>query len=347
MTDAAGSGTDLDVRRLTAWLEATLRDFIGPLSIERFAGGQSNPTYRLRTSGQDYVLRSKPAGKTLSSAHAVDREYRVMQALWGAAPVPRVRALCEDPGVIGRSFYVMDYVDGEILWRPDLPEIAPERRPAYLDALNRALADLHRIDPASVGLADYGKGAGYLRRQIDRWTGQYRADERAGRLDRMDRVAEWLADNAPADDGVSIVHGDYRINNVMFACGEPRVVAILDWELSTLGDPITDFAYHLMMYRVPPDIQGGGLKGLDLDALNLPPEDAYVRAYCERTGRASIPDLQFHIAYNLFRFAAIIHGIKGRALRGNASSTRAQEVAAALETYVDLAWEQAKLAGMK
>ncbi|MGE0596178.1 MAG: phosphotransferase family protein [Hyphomonadaceae bacterium] len=345
---AAGTDATIDPAQLTDWLERALDGFEGPLTIVRFAGGQSNPTYRLHTPGRDYVMRSKPPGTTLSSAHAIEREFRVMKALAGqGVPVPRVRRLCEDPAVIGRSFYIMDFVDGDILWRPDLPEIAVESRPHYFDALNQTLADLHTLDPAALGLSDYGKGEAYLRRQIDRWTRQYKSDEQAGRIERMDVMAAWLAANAPTGNALAIVHGDFRINNIMFERGAPKVAAVLDWELSTIGDPITDFAYHLMMYRVPAGIQGGGLKGLDLQALNLPSEDDYVRAYCDRTGRVSIPDLQFHLAYNLFRFAAIVHGIKARALRGNASSDRALDVAAALETYVDLAWDQAVLAGMR
>lgn len=338
----------IDATTLESWLEHALDGFEGPLMIERFAGGQSNPTYLLRTPGRQYVLRSKPPGKIVGGAHAIDREYRAMQALDGhLVPVPKVRILCEDPAIIGRSFYIMDFVHGEILWQPDLPEIAPANRPEYFDALNRTLADLHSLDPAAVGLGDFGRAENYLSRQIHRWSKQYRSDEQAGRIERMDRMADWLAANTPDSTGASIVHGDFRINNVMFKPGRPDVAAVLDWELSTIGDPVTDFAFHLMMYRVPAGIQGGGLKGLDLRAINLPSEEEYVLAYCKRTGRTSIPDLQFHIAFNLFRFAAIIHGIKGRALRGNASSGHAHDVAAALDTYVNLAWEETRLAGMK
>ncbi|GAD58623.1 tyrosine protein kinase:Aminoglycoside phosphotransferase [Brevundimonas abyssalis TAR-001] len=283
----------------------------------------------------------------LNNAHAIDREFRVMQALASHVPVPRVRRLCEDPSVIGRNFYVMDFVEGDILWQPDLPEIERNRRPAYYRALAESLAALHAVDPTSVGLENFGKGSGYLERQISRWTRQYLADEQAGRTDRMDQVARWLADNAPVSTDVSIVHGDYRVNNVMFKPSEPQVVAILDWELSTLGNPATDFAYHLMKYRIPAGIPGGGLKGLDLPELNIPTEDEHMQTYCDRSGRSEIPHLQFHITFNIFRFAAIVHGIKGRLLRGTASSDRAGAVADALETYVDLAWNEARRAGMK
>lgn len=342
------SADDFDLDQLTGWLNRAVDGFEGPLEVERFSGGQSNPTYRLRTAARDYVMRTKPPGKTLNSAHAVDREYRVMDALRDTAvPVPKVRVLCEDPAVIGRSFYIMDFVQGDIFWRPDLPEVARDARRDHCDALNKTLAALHTVDPAAVGLSDFGKEGDYLRRQIERWTRQYLAGTEAGRIERMDQLASWLADNVPPPGGRSIVHGDFRINNVMFASGRAETIAVLDWELSTIGDPVTDFAYHLMAYRVPHDIQGGGLAGLDIAALGLPSEEDYIAAYCERVGRSSLPDLQFHVAFNLFRFAAIIHGIKGRALEGNASSTRASEVGAALETYVDLAFEQARQAGLK
>ncbi len=338
----------IDATHLQSWLERALHGFHGPLTIKKLEGGQSNPTYLLRTPRRKYVLRSQPPGEIAGGAHAVDREYRAMHALDGQiVPVPKVRILCEDPAIIGRSFYVMDFVDGDILWQPDLPDVRPENRPKYFDAMNRTLADLHNVDPAAVGLNDFGRAENYLSRQIHRWRRQYRADERAGRIERMDRMADWLAANTPDSTGVSIVHGDFRINNLMFKHDRPEVAAVLDWELSTIGDPVTDFAFHLMMYRVPSGIQGGGLKGLNLSALNLPSETDYILAYCERTGRTSIPDLQFHIAFNLFRFAAIIHGIKGRALRGTASSRKAHEVASALDIYVNLAWDETRRAGMQ
>lgn len=332
---------------LSKWLSLHVEGFRPPLSIERFPGGQSNPTYKLTTPDQIYVMRTQPTGPLLPGAHAVDREYRVINALGATdVPVPITYVLCEDPTVIGRSFFVMGYVPGAIHVQADLPDVSVEARAAHFDAMNFTLASLHRIDPAAVGLSDFGKAGGYLDRHIRRWTRQYEADPAAGRLERMDRLAAWLPANVPDDDELSIVHGDFRSHNIMFQPDRPEVAAILDWELSTLGHPITDFAFHLMMYRVPPGIEGGGVKGLDLAALNIPSEDDYVAAYCRRTGRTAIPHLQFHVAYNLFRFAAIIHGIKGRALRGNASSARATRVSAALETFVDLAWDEARLAGM-
>lgn len=347
MSDAQNQGEAFDHRALVDWLASNVADFAPPLTIERFPGGQSNPTYKLVTPGRTYVMRTQPPGKLLNGAHAVDREYRVIKALGATqAPVPQAYALCEDDAVIGRSFFVMERVPGPIHWEPDFPDVAAADRAAHFDAMNTALATLHAVDPANAGLSDFGKAGGYLERQIRRWTRQYEADIEAGRLERMDRLAVWLGANIPDDDEVAIVHGDFRCNNLVFRNDRPEVAAILDWELSTLGHPITDFAFHLMMYRVPPGIQGGGLKGLDLKGLNIPEEADYVAAYCRRTGRVSIPSLQFHIAYNLFRFAAIVHGIKGRALRGNASSGRAFEVAAVLETFVDLAWEEARQAGM-
>ncbi|MDP3403481.1 MAG: phosphotransferase [Brevundimonas sp.] len=342
-----GRDGPFDEAALAGWLAANIEGFLSPLTVERFPGGQSNPTYKLVTPRQTYVMRTQPSGALLSGAHAVDREYRVIRALGSTnAPVPRAYALCEDDAVIGRSFFVMDFVPGPIHWEPDFPGIATADRAAHFDAMNAALASLHMVDPAAAGLGDFGKVGGYLERQIRRWTRQYEADPAAGRLERMEVLAAWLGDNIPDDDEVSIVHGDFRCNNLVFHDDRAEVAAILDWELSTLGHPVTDFAFHLMMYRVPPGIQGGGLKGMDLEALNIPGEADYIAAYCRRTGRDGIPDLQFHVAYNLFRFAAIVHGIKGRALRGNASSGRAFEVAAVLETFVDLAWDEARRAGM-
>jgi aminoglycoside phosphotransferase (APT) family kinase protein len=336
---------------LSQWLSLHVEGFRPPLTVERFAGGQSNPTYKLTTPGQTYVMRAQPPGALRDGAHAVDREYRVIHSLSATeVPVPSTYALCSDQALIGRSFFVMDYVPGAIHVQADLPDVPHAERAAHFDAMNAGLANLHRVDPAAVGLSDFGKAGGYLERQIRRFTRQYAADPAAGRFERMDQLAARLLAHVPGDDEVSIVHGDFRSHNLIFKPGRPELAAILDWELSTLGHPITDFAFHLMMYRVPARIEGwaegGGLKGLDLAALNIPNEDDCVAAYCARTGRQTIPHLQFHLAYNLFRFAAILHGIKGRALRGNASSDRAAKVAGSLETFIDLAWDEACLAGM-
>jgi aminoglycoside phosphotransferase (APT) family kinase protein len=336
----------IDLPRLEAWMEAHLPGYCGPLSIAQFRGGQSNPTYRLTTPGGSYVLRRKPPGALLAGAHAVDREYRVLAALAGQSfPVPRVHGLCLDEQVIGTPFYVMDMVEGRIFWDADLPELGQDERAACFDAMNDTIARLHAIDPAAAGLGDYGKPGNYFERQIARWSKQYRGDAEAGRVAAMDRLADWLPANIPdAGDETRIIHGDFRCDNMIFDPAGPEVIAVLDWELSTLGHPLADFTYHLMMYRMPSGIFTG-LFGLDLDALAIPTEAEYVASYCRRTGRDGIADLDFFIAFNLFRLAAIVHGIKGRIARGTASSAHAGRMAAQLEPLADLAWEQAKRAG--
>ncbi|WP_376095697.1 phosphotransferase family protein [Roseomonas sp. CCTCC AB2023176] len=335
----------VDDARLAAWLEQHVPGFSGPVRMERFGSGQSNPTYRLLTPARSYVLRRKPPGPLLKGAHAVEREARVMAALGSAGfPVPHVHALCEDETVTGSAFFVMDMVEGRIFWDASLPEVGREERGPMLDAVNATLAALHGVDVAAVGLSDYGRAEGYVARQVARWSKQYREDEAAGRNDDMDRLAEWLPGRVPVGDEVSVVHGDYRLDNVIFHPTEPRVVAVLDWELSTLGHPLADFAYHAMMFRMPRHILGG-IKGVDLAARGLPDEDAYVAAYCRRTGRAGIPDLDFYVAFNMFRFAAILHGIRGRAVRGTAANPDAMTLAAHVEEVARLGWEQARRAG--
>lgn len=337
-----------DFSRLQRFMEQEVAGFAGPLAVEQFKGGQSNPTYKLITPGRSYVLRRKPPGKLLPGAHAVDREYRVIEALGRQGfPVAQAVALCLDQEVIGTAFYVMEMVEGRIFWDPTFPEIAREQRPAYFDAMNATIAALHGIDPEAAGLGDYGKPGNYFARQIGRWSKQYLGDEEAGRVASMDQLVEWLPQNIPADDGVArIIHGDYRCDNMIFDPAEPRVLAVLDWELSTLGHPLADFSYHLMMYRMPAGLSSG-LAGLDLDALNIPSERDYVAAYCARTGRSGIPDLDFYMAFNMFRLAAIIHGIKGRIVRGTAASAHADEMAESLEPLADLAWSQARRAGAR
>src|SRR4051794_11855395 len=327
-----------DSAPLEAWMRSAVEGFAGPLAIEQFRGGQSNPTYRLVTPGRVYVLRRKPPGKLLPGAHAVDREYRVITALGGEGfPVPRTYGLCLDEAVIGTPFFVMEMVEGRIFWEASLPEIGRAARPAYFDAMNAAIAALHNIDPQIAGLGDYGKPGNYFERQIARWSRQYREDVEAGRLAAMDRLVEWLPQNVPADEPQArIIHGDFRCDNMVFDPAKPRVRAVLDWELSTLGHPLADFSYHLMMYRMP-----DALGGLDLAALNIPSEADYVAAYCRRTGREAIPELDFYMAFNLFRLAGIVHGIKGRLARGNASSAHAAEMAARLEPLAELAWAEA------
>ncbi|WP_380878535.1 aminoglycoside phosphotransferase [Sphingomonas sp. DBB INV C78] len=328
----AGQGFDAD--RLEVWMQGHVPGFAGPIAIEQFKGGQSNPTYKILTAGRGYVLRRKPPGALLKGAHAVEREYRVIRALGDAGfPVARAFALCEDEGVIGTPFYVMELVEGRIFWDSTLPGLSVADRPAYFDAMNATIAQLHGFDPAGIGLGDYGKAGNYFERQIGRWSRQYREDEAAGRLDDMDMLAEWLPANIPPGDETRIVHGDFRADNMIWHATEPRILAVLDWELSTLGHPLADFTYHLMMYHLPPHIIGG-FKGADLATLGIPAEADYVAAYRRRTGRDGIADLSFYLAFNMFRFAAIIHGIKGRMVRGTAASP---DAATLVETLPELA----------
>ncbi|MGL5839257.1 MAG: phosphotransferase family protein [Sphingorhabdus sp.] len=312
---------------LQRWLEQHLPDWRGPLGLERFSGGQSNPTYRLTSPARHYVLRSKPVGPILKGAHAIEREARVMQTLHGTGfPVPQVLALCDDSTIIGAPFYIMELVEGRIFWDARLPECAPAERAALFDAMNATVAQLHSLDPATVGLADYGRAENYFGRQIGRWAGQYESDQEAGRDAAMDELIAWLLANIPSGDQCAIVHGDCRIDNMIFHSTEPHVVAVIDWELSTLGHPLADFAYHTMMYRMPADIVAG-LHEADLVALGLPSEAEYVAAYAKRSGRAGISNWNFYMAFSFFRLAAICHGIKGRLLRGNASGANADHYA--------------------
>jgi aminoglycoside phosphotransferase (APT) family kinase protein len=338
------AGFHFDEQHLSQWLASHVEGFGAALRVRQFAGGQSNPTYRLDTPQGSYVLRRKPPGDLLKGAHAIDREYRVMAALHEAGfPVPRMHVLCLEREVIGTEFYLMDFVPGRVFWNPRLPEVEAAQRRACFDAMNDTIARLHAIDPQAVGLSDYGRPSDYFLRQIARWSRQYLEDERAGRDPFMDRLVEWLPEHIPAGDEARVVHGDYRCDNLIFHPTEPRVLAVLDWELSTLGHPLADFTYHAMMYRLPPSIMRG-LKGEDLAALGLPSETDYVQAYCRRSGRERIDHYGFYIAFNMFRFAAILHGIKGRLLRGNAASAHAAEMAANVEPLARLAWEQAQAA---
>ena len=337
-----------DEARLEQWLAREVEDFAGPLTVEQFRGGQSNPTYKLVTPSRQYVLRRKPPGKLLPGAHAVDREYRVITALRAQGfPVARAFAFCGDEEVIGTTFYVMEMVEGRIFWNVSFPEVSAAERPLYFDAMNATIAALHAIDPDSAGLSDYGKPGNYFARQIGRWSKQYQEDVDAGRVASMDRLVEWLPENIPGDEPKArVIHGDFRCDNMIFDFTEPKVLAVLDWELSTLGHPLADFSYHLMMYRMPQGLSSG-LAGLNLAELNIPSEADYVAAYCRRTGREGIPDLDFYMAFNLFRLAGIVHGIKGRLKRGNASSAHAATMAATLEPLADLAWAQAVKAGAR
>ncbi|XBQ16338.1 MAG: phosphotransferase [Oceanicaulis sp.] len=346
--DDAFSGTKpvaealkFDEAALERWMAANVEGFEGPLEIEQFKGGQSNPTYKLTSASGRYVLRRKPPGKLLPSAHAVDREFRVMRALGAQGfPTPKMHGLCEDESVVGTAFYVMDFVDGRIFWDPYLPDLSPEERGNIYDASNATLAQLHSIDHEAAGLGDYGKPGNYFERQIGRWTKQYKAAETKP-IESMDKLIAWLPAHAPEQERVSVVHGDYRLDNMIFHPTEPRVIAVLDWELSTLGDPLADFTYQLMQWRTPKDIRSGFL-GVDLKAVGIPTEDEYVKAYCARTGRDGIPALEFYFAYNIFRLAGIAQGVYARAMQGNASNERAKELGALVEPMADYAWQIAK-----
>ena len=340
----------LPLEPLAAWLRTHVRPFDGELKVEPLAGGQSNPTYKATAGAQHWVIRRKPPGVLLASAHAVEREYRVMKALAGSAvPVPAVHALCEDPGVIGSPFYVMDFVDGRVFASPALPGMTPAERGAIFDAMNGVIAALHRVDIAAVGLADYGRPQNYLARQLERWTRQYRAslDGEGDRIEAMERLIDWLAANQPqgADaDATALVHGDYRIDNLVFHPSEPRVLAVLDWELSTLGHPLVDFAYHGMTWRVTPE-EFRGLKGHDLAALGIPDEDAYVAAYCRRSGRAALPHWDYYLAFNMFRMAAILQGILARSRQGSAAGADAEQTGRRARPMAEAGWRQAQRAG--
>jgi len=312
-----------DVAALERYLSPRIPSFAGPVTVRQFQGGQSNPTYQLAAGGHEYVLRRKPPGKLLPSAHAVDREYRILTALGRTdVPVPKTYVLCEDPGVIGTVFYVMDWVRGRIMVDPLLPGISPADRAAIYDSMNDVLARLHRVDWQELGLADFGKPGSYFTRQIHRWSSQYRASE-TERIEAMERLMTWLPEHVPSDDHTTVVHGDFRLGNVVIHPSEPRVLAVLDWELSTLGHPLADLAYNAMAYHLDPDILGG-VKGQDLEALGIPTEEDYLAAYCRRTGRKDIPDWSFYVAFSMFRLAAIAQGIMGRVLAGTANDANAR-----------------------
>ncbi|MCP1470282.1 aminoglycoside phosphotransferase (APT) family kinase protein [Sphingobium sp. OAS761] len=340
-TTAVREGHRFDENALREWMRAHVPEAEGEVTVRQFKGGQSNPTFRLDTRDRSFVLRRKPPGVTIPGAHAVDREARVIGALGKAGfPVPQVYGLCTDDAVIGSWFYIMECVEGRVFWNSRFESVPRDERRAYLDAMNGTLAQLHGFDPASLGLADFGKTGNYFERQISRWSRQYLADEVAGRDPHMDRLIEWLPANIPAGDESRIVHGDFRADNMVFHSTEPRVAAVLDWELSTLGHPLADFVNHLMMYRLPPTILSG-LRGTDVDTFGLMSEDDYVAAYCRRTGRDGIGDLDFYRAFSLFRLAAIYHGIKARALRGTAASAHAEALAAHYPLLAELGWNEA------
>jgi len=312
----------LDTSRLSEYLSDHIPGFTPPLQVEKFDGGQSNPTFKLSTQDGTYVLRRKPPGALLKSAHAVDREYRVISALADTdVPVPKTHVLCEDDSIIGSMFYVMEYMEGRILWDPVLPEATDNaERAAIYDAMNQTMAALHNVDVASVGLADYGRPGNYFERQVSRWSKQYRASEIED-IELMNTLMDWLPANMPEDDGtVSLVHGDYRLDNMMFHPDQPHVIALLDWELSTLGHPLADLANQCMAWMLPREGRIKGLAGVDRAALGIPSDEDYIARYCERTGRSGIENWNFYLAFSLFRLAAILQGIRKRAEIGTASS---------------------------
>jgi len=336
-----------DVPRLESWLRTQVPGFDGRITVRQFKGGQSNPTYLLESPHAKYVMRRKPPGKLLPSAPAVDREYRVISALHGAGfPVPKPLAMCEDDDIVGTAFFVMAYVEGRIFWNLDLPGLGSPERTAIYDHMNRTIADLHNFDSKVLGLEDFGRPGNYFSRQISRWSGQYRASETQP-IDAMNRLMDWLPENIPADESSSLVHGDFRLDNLILHPAEPRVIAVLDWELSTIGHPVGDFTYHLMAWQMPEiGIGSTGLKDKALPALGIPTEDEYVRAYCRRTGRDRIENRDFYSAYNFFRIAAILQGVAGRVRDGTAASVHAEKAARAVRPLAELGWEFAQRSGV-
>ena len=327
--------------QLARFLRGRIEDWRGELSIEQFKGGQSNPTYRVTAGDRRYALRRKPPGKLLPSAHAVEREYRVIKALHGVGfPVARPWVLCEDESVIGTAFYVMDCVEGRVLWDQALPGTTRDERAAVYDELNRVIALLHGIDYRAVGLEGFGKPGDYLARQVSRWSKQYQASE-TQKIEAMDHLIAWLPKNVPAGDETCIVHGDYRLDNTIFHPSEPRILAVLDWELSTLGHPLADFSYHCMSWHIQPG-KFRGIAGLDHEALGIPTERQYIERYCRRTGCAGIDPStwDYYMAYNLFRMAAILQGIAKRVLDGTAASTHAAEAGSRAPMLAELGWAQ-------
>ena len=310
-----------DADRLAAFLADNVKGFAGPLAVKQFKGGQSNPTYLLETPLRKYVLRRKPPGKLLPSAHAVDREFKVVGALHAQGfPVAEPVLYCADDSVVGTAFYVVSFIDGRVFWEPQMPGSNPAERAAVYDAMNATLARMHSFDPGAIGLADFGRGENYVARQVDRWSKQYRASE-TEKVDAMERLIAWLPQHLPPAGPVRRVHGDYRLDNMIIAPDAPKVLAVLDWELSTLGDPLADFTYHLMKWHMPPSDSGtGSLVGHDLAALGIPTMSAYVDDYVRRTGVDPRPHLPFYLAYNFFRLAAIFQGIVGRVRDGTATS---------------------------
>ncbi len=328
-----------DVGNLERYMRQNVKDFSGVLDIQQFKGGQSNPTYRLSAGGQKYVLRRKPPGKLLPSAHAVDREFRVISALEDSdVPVPKTYALCKDDSVIGTMFYIMEHVEGRVFWDQTLPELTKTARHDIYSELNSVIAKLHSVEFKKIGLDDFGRPGNYISRQINRWSKQYRASE-TEHIESMENLMKWLPDNIPDDEEFAIVHGDYRIDNVIFHPTKPRILAILDWELSTLGHPLADFAYHCMYWRLTKS-QFRGIGGEDLKSLGIPNEKKYLEMYCSHTRRTNIPNFDFYAAYNMFRLGAICQGIMGRFKDGTAASAHAEAQGKKARPLGDAGWEQ-------
>ncbi len=334
-------GHRFDKDSLQAYMLSHVEGFQGPLSVTQFKGGQSNPTYLLRSPSGKYVMRRKPPGKLLKSAHAVDREFRVISALYAADfPVPRPYVLCVDEQVVGTMFFIMAYVEGRIFWELDLPESNPEERRAIYDNANQTMARLHNLDVIKTGLEDYGRPGNYFARQISRWSKQYIASKTA-EIPEMQNLIDWLPENIPDDEAAAVVHGDFRLDNMIIHPTKPEIIAVLDWELSTIGHPLGDFTYHLMAWQTPDvGIGSTGLRGVDIEALGIPSEEDYVAAYCNRTGRREgIANRDFYSAYNFFRIAAISQGIAGRVRDGTAASVYARQAAEAVQPLAKLGWE--------
>ena len=340
-TTAVRQGHEIERESLERYLAQHLANFRAPLQIRQFEGGQSNPTYLLRTPDRDYVLRKKPPGQLLPSAHQVEREYRVMTALGGSAiPVPHTELLCADESIIGTPFFVMHCVDGRVFRQPHLPGVPEQDRAAMYDDMADVLARLHQVDIAAAGLADYGKPGNYYARQISRWSQQYLA-AKTDDIPSMDRLMEWLPAHIPPGDDTAIVHGDYRVENLIFHPVEPRVIAIVDWELSTLGHPLADLAYNCLTYHLAPEALGRA-DGGEVDRRGLPSESDYVAAYCRRTGRSGVPDWHFYLAFSMFRLASILQGVYARGLHGNAASAHALQRGAAARQIAERGWTTAQ-----
>ena len=312
-----------------------------PLEVSQFKGGQSNPTFLFKHNESSFVLRRKPPGKLLPSAHAIDREYKVIKALHQHHfPVAQPLGYCSDISVIGSEFYLMSYLQGRVFWDPRLIELSQPDRTEVFDAMNSVIAKMHALDPIAIGLEDYGRFGGYVHRQIERWTKQYRSSE-TEKIPAMDNLIDWLPQHIPEYDSTSLVHGDFRLDNLIFDPVEPRVIGVLDWELSTLGNPLSDFAYHAMVWRLSPDLFRG-LGGVDIQSLHIPSEAEYLRTYLKRTGQIieHPKDWEFYIIFNMFRLAAILQGIMARAIQGNASSDSAMDAGRKAKPLAELAWEQ-------